>query len=168
MTLDVCVLRPSVPPAVTEARTYPVAPGSVTVQAGILVGEITEMQVTERVEQSAGRRVSRAKLTAALALTNSSASQSVRLVAGKIQYLDDQWRPIELEESRTEATFSFTTYGRERLDPGRRAVEALDVVFPAEALKAKKLRGLRLKIAYIPFPYREEAITFAVSLDGGA
>ncbi len=56
MTLDVCVLRPSVPPAVTEARTYPVAPGSVTVQAGILVGEITEMQVTERVEQSAGRR----------------------------------------------------------------------------------------------------------------
>src|SRR5206468_3410587 len=86
---------PSVPPAVTEARTYPVAPGSVTVQAGILVGEITEMQVTARVEQSAGRRVSRAKLTAALALTNSSASQSVRLVAGKIQYLDDPWRPSE-------------------------------------------------------------------------
>ena len=166
MTLDVCVLRLSAPPAVTEARTYPVAPGSVTVQAGIVVGEITAMQVTERVEQSSGRRVSPAKLTATLALTNTSASQSVRLVAGKIQYLDDQWRPIELEESRTEATFTFTTYGSERLDPGRHAVQAVDVVFPAEALKAKKLRGLRLKIAYIPFPYREEAITFAASLDG--
>jgi len=166
MTLDVCVLRLSAPPAVTEARTYPVAPGSVTVQAGIVVGEITAMQVTERVEQSSGRRVSPAKLTATLALTNTSASQSVRLVAGKIQYLDDQWRPIELEESRTEATFTFTTYGSERLDPGGHAVQAVDVVFPAEALKAKKLRGLRLKIAYIPFPYREEAITFAASLDG--
>jgi hypothetical protein len=166
MTLDVCVLRLSAPPAVTEARTYPVAPGSVTVQAGIVVGEITAMQVTERVEQSSGRRVSPAKLTASLALTNTSASQSVRLVAGKIQYLDDQWRPIELEESRTEATFTFTTYGSERLDPGGHAVQAVDVVFPAEALKAKKLRGLRLKIAYIPLPYREEAITFAASLDG--
>src|SRR5881396_1056289 len=169
MTLDVGVRALSAPAAaVIEEMTYTITPVSVNVQAGIVVGEITGMRVVERVAKSTGGTVSPARLTGTLTLTNTSASQSVRLVAGKIQYLDDQWQPIELEGSRTEATFAFTTYGRERLDPGRRAVEALDVVFPAEALKAKKLRGLRLKIAYIPFPYREEAITFAVSLDGGA
>ena len=167
MTLDVGVRALSAPAAaVIEEMTYTITPVSVNVQAGIVVGEITGIRVVERVAKSTGGTVSPARLTGTLTLTNTSASQSVRLVAGKIQYLDDQWQPIELEGSRTEATFAFTTYGSERLDPGQQAVvQAVDVVFPAEALKAKKLKGLRLKIAYIPSPYREEAISFAVSLD---
>jgi hypothetical protein len=167
MTLDVCVRALSAPAAaVIEEKTYTISPMSVNVQAGIVVGEITGMRVVERVEKSSDGTVSPAKLTGTLKLTNTSSNQSVRLVAGKIQYLDDQWRPIELEGSRTEATFAFTTYDSERLDPGQQAVaQAVDVVFPAEALKAKKLKGLRLTIAYIPSPYREGAISFAVSLD---
>jgi len=39
------------------------------------------------------------------------------------------------------------------------------VGLPADAREAKKLKGLRLKVAHIPSPYREEAISFAVSLD---
>ena len=170
MTLDVGVRALSAPAAaVIEEMTYTITPVSVNVQAGIVVGEITGMRVVERVAKSTGGTVSPARLTGTLTLTNTSASQSVRLVAGKIQYLDDQWRPIELEESRTEATFTFTTYGSERLDPGQQAVvQAVDVVFPAEALKAKKLKGLRLKITYILSPYREEAISFGVSIGGQA
>src|SRR5213593_3507078 len=101
MTLDVCVRALSAPAAaVIEEMTYTITPVSVNVQAGIVVGEITGMRVVERVAKSTGGTVSPARLTGTLTLTNTSASQSVRLVAGKIQYLDDQWQPIELEGSR--------------------------------------------------------------------
>ena len=39
--------------------------------------------------------------------------------------------------------------------------------FPAEALKAKKLKEIRLELAYIPSPYREESINFTVSIGAG-
>ena len=45
---------------------------------------------------------------------------SVHLVVAKIRYLDDQCRPMKLEDPRTEESFRFTTYGSEWLDPGRR------------------------------------------------
>jgi hypothetical protein len=40
------------------------------------------------------------------------------------------------------------------------------VDFPAEALKARKLREFRLDLAYIPSPYHEETVNFAVSIRG--
>jgi hypothetical protein len=40
------------------------------------------------------------------------------------------------------------------------------VDFPAEALKAKKLKEIRLELAYIPSPYQEEAVNFIVSIGG--
>jgi hypothetical protein len=92
--------------------------------------------------------------------------QTVRLVAGTIQYIDAQGQPIKLEESRTEPTLKFATYGCDRLDPGQEATQSLDVDFPAEALKAKKLKEIRLELAYIPSPYREETVNFIVSIGG--
>ena len=41
-------------------------PASVTVQAGIVTSEVTEMKVTERVEKGSGTVVSPAKLTGML------------------------------------------------------------------------------------------------------
>jgi hypothetical protein len=123
--------------------------------------------VTERVEQGSGRVVSPAKLTAKVVLKNSSANQSVRLVAGTILYIDAQGHPITLEETRTEPTLTFTTYGADRLDPGQEATQSLDVDFPAEALKAKKLKEIRLELAYIPSPYQEETVNFTVSIGEG-
>jgi len=38
-----------------------------------------------------------------------SAAQTVRLVAGKIQYIDAEGQPIELEETRTEPALEFQT-----------------------------------------------------------
>jgi hypothetical protein len=38
--------------------------------------------------------------------------------------------------------------------------------FPAEALKAKKLKEIRLELVYIPSPYKEETLNFVVSVGG--
>ena len=151
---------------VIEDKTYTVTPAAMKVKAGIVTGTVTEMKVTERVEKGSGRVVSPAKLTAKVVLKNSSANQTVRLVAGKIQYIDAQGQPIKLEETRTEPTLKFSTYGTDRLDPGQEATQSLDVDFPAEALKAKKLKEIRMELAYIPSPYQEETINFTVSIGG--
>ena len=151
---------------VIEDKVYTVTPASVTVKAGIVTGEVTEMKVTERVEKGSGRLVSPAKLTGMLKLKNSSKDQAVRLVGGKIQYIDAQGQPIKLEATRTEPTIKFATYGSERLDPGQDATQSVDVDFPAEALKAKKLKEIRFELAYIPSPYKEETVNFTVVIGG--
>jgi hypothetical protein len=165
MTLG-CSQQPSGTAAVIEDKIYTVTPASVKVKAGILAGEVTEMRVTERVEKGSGRLVSPAKLTGTLKLKNSSKDQAVRLVGGKIQYIDAQGQPIKLEETRTEPTIKFATYGAERLDPGQDATQSVDVDFPAEALKVKKLKEIRLELTYIPSPYKEETVNFTVSISG--
>jgi len=162
-----CSKQPSGTAAMIEDKTYTVTPASVTVKAGIVTGEVTEMKVTERVEKGSDRIVAPAKLTGTLKLKNTSANQTVRLVEGKILYIDAQGQPIKLEASRTEPVVKFATYGSERLDPGQEATQSLDVEFPAEALKAKKLKEIRLELAYIPSPYREESINFTVSIGAG-
>ena len=165
MTLG-CSQQPSGTAAVIEDKIYTVTPASVAVKAGIVTGEFTEMKVTERVEKGSGRLVSPAKLTGTLKLKNSSKDQAVRLIAGKIQYIDAQGQPIRLVEGRTKPLIHFATYGAERLDPGQEATQSLDVDFPAEALKAKKLKEIRLELAYIPSPYKEETINFTVVISG--
>jgi len=158
--------QPVATAAMIEDKSYTVTPAAMKVKAGIVTGEVTEMKVTERVERGSGRVVSPAKLTAKIVLKNSSTNQTIRLVAGKIQYLDVQGQPIKLEETRTEPTLKFQTYGTDRLDPGQEATQSLDVDFPAEALKAKKLQEIRLELAYIPSPYREETVKFIVAIGG--
>jgi len=165
MTLG-CSQQPSGTAAVIEDKVYTVTPAAVKVKAGIVTGDVTEMKVTERVEKGSGRIVSPAKLTGKLVLKNSSKDQAVRLVGGKIQYIDAQGQPIKLAEAQTEPTIRFATYGAETLDPGKDATQSMDVDFPAEALKAKKLKEIRLELVYIPSPYKEEAVTFTVSIGG--
>ena len=165
MTLG-CSQQPSGTPAMIVDKTYTVTPASVAVKAGIVTGEVTEMKVTERVEQGSGRVVSPAKLTGVLKLKNGSANQTVRLVSGKIRYIDAHGQVIKLEETRTEPTVKFATYGTERLDPGQDATQSVDVDFPAEALKVKRLKEIRLELVYIPSPYTEETVNFTVSIGG--
>lgn len=64
------------------------------------------------------------------------------------------------------STLKFQTYGTDRLDPGPEATQSLDVDFPAEALKAKKLREIRLELVYIRSPYHEETVKFIVAIGG--
>ena len=165
MTLG-CSQQPSGPQVVIEDKTYTVTPASVTVKAGIVTGTVTEMKVTERVEKGSGTVVAPAKLTGKLVLTNSSKDQTVRLITGKLQYIDAQGQPIRVGEGRTEPVLKLATYGAETLDPGKEATQSLDVDFPAEALKAKKLKEIRLELAYIPTPYKEESVNFTVAIGG--
>lgn len=150
--------------SVVEDKTYPMTPTALAIKAGIVTGEVTHMKVTERVEQDSGRVVSPAKLTANLTLRNSSANQTVRLVEGKMQYIDAAGQPIKLEDMRTEPTLKFATYGSDRLDPGQEVLQSLDLDFPAEALKAGTLKEIRLELAYIPSPYHQETVNFVVSI----
>ena len=157
--------QPAATAAVINDKTYTVTPATMKLKAGVVTGEVTEMKVTERIEQGSGRVVSPAKLTARIALKNSSASQTVRLVTGKIQYIDAQGRPITLEDNRADPIVKFSS-SSERLDPGQEATESLDVDFPVAALKANTLKTIRLNLAYVPSPYREETANLPVSIGG--
>lgn len=157
-----CAQQPSSTAPAIEDKSYTVTPASVTVKAGIITGEVTEMKVTERVEKGSDRVVSPAKLTGGLKLKNTSANQTVRLVAGKIKYIDAHGQPIKLEDARTEPTLKFGS--SDLLDPAQQTSQSLEVEFPTEALKAKKLKEIRLELAYVPSPYREETVDFTVSI----
>jgi len=156
--------QPVATAAVVEEKTYTVTPAAIKIKAGIVTGEMTEMKVTERIEQGSGRVVAPAKFTARLLLKNSSENQTVRLVAGKIRYIDGQGQQIKLEDARTEPTLKFASYSTDRLDPGQEATEGVDVDFPADALTAAKLKDIRLDLTYIPSPYRVEMVHFGVSV----
>ena len=156
--------QPAAIAAVIDDKTYAVTPGTMKVRAGIVTAEASDLKVTERIEQGSGRVVSPAKLTARIALKNSSVDQTVRLVTGKIQYIDAQGRPITLEDNRADPIVKFSS--SERLDPGQETTESLDVDFPAEALKASTLKTIRVNLAYVPSPYREETANLPVSIGG--
>ncbi len=159
--------QPTAAAAVIEDKSYAVTPATLQVKAGIVTGEVADMKVTERVEKGSDRVVSLAKLSGILRLKNTSSNQTVRLVGGKIRYVDAQGQPIKLEDARTEPTLRFTSSSTDRLDPGQETTEAMDVDFPAEALKAARLKEIRLELAYITSPYREETVRFPVSIGSG-
>jgi hypothetical protein len=148
---------------VIEDKTYSVTPASVIVKSGIITGEVIGLKVTERVEKGSDRVILPAKLTGTLRLENASANRTVRLVEGKVLFIDAQGQPIKLEAARTQPIVRFAT-DNERLDPGQEMTQALDVEFPVEALKAKRLKEIRLELVYIPSPYRGETVNFVVSI----
>ena len=94
---------PPLATVVLEDKTYTATPVAIEVHAGVIAGEITDIQVVQQVERSSGRVISLTlllpRLMGALRLWSSSGTHSVPLVVAKIQYLDDQWRPTKLEDS---------------------------------------------------------------------
>ena len=150
-----------------EDKIYAVTPASMTVKSGMITGEVIDLKVTERVEKGSDLIVSPARLTGTLRLQNTSANGAVRLVKGKLRFIDAQGQPIKLDATQADPIVTFTTYGTERLDPGQDVSQALDVEFPVEALKANKLKEIRLELTYIPSPFREETVNFGVSIGPG-
>jgi uncharacterized membrane protein YeaQ/YmgE (transglycosylase-associated protein family) len=161
-------LSPAVPPVATAAvvqdKTYTVTPPTMKLQTGIVTAELMDMKVTERVEEGSGKIVSPAKLTGRLMLTNTSRDQTVRLVSGKLRYVDAAGRPIKLEDMRTEPTIKFASSGSDRLDPGQEASESLEVDFPTSALTEATLKSIYLDLVYIPAAYREASARFGVAI----
>ncbi len=163
-----CSPAQQAPAAAITDKFYTVTPDAMTVNAGILSGQLTEMKVTERVEEGSGRIDAPARLSGKLVLKNVSKDQSVRLVGGKVTYIDAQGQPIALEGSRAEPLLKLAAgYGSgDRLDPGQDASHALEVEFPAAALEQKKLKDIRLGLVYVPTPYKEGTLNFPVSIGG--
>src|SRR5688572_14907040 len=161
-----CGQKPTTTAAVIEDKLYAVTPAAMTVKAGIVSAELTEMKVTERVEKGTGRIDAPARLTAKLKLVNSSPDQTVRLISGKMVYLDAQGQPIIVGKERTEPVIRFTSASATQLDPGQDASQTIDVDFPAEALKAKRLKDIRLDFVYAPTAYRQETAKVGVSIGG--
>ncbi len=159
-----CAEQPSAAAAVIGDKTYTVRWPVVTVETAVITGEVTNLKVTERVRQGSDHAAAAAQLTGTLKLRNISADQTVRLVTGKIRYIDTQGQPITLDEARPEPTVRFPTSGRDRLDPGQEAIQFLAVEFPAEALRTQRLGEIRLELAYIPSPYRTETVNVIVSI----
>ncbi|HEU5197561.1 MAG TPA: hypothetical protein VFW70_22675 [Methylomirabilota bacterium] len=161
-------LAPAKPPAATAAviedKSYAVTPPSLKLKAGLVSGEVVDMKVTERVEKGSDRVVAQAKLTGILRLKNTSSNQTVRLVGGKIVYVDAQGQPIKLEDTRTEPTVKFSSSSN--LDPGQETTESMDVEFPADALTAGRLKEIRVDLAYITSPYHEDTLRIPVSIGG--
>lgn len=158
---------PSTPPGETtsiEDKVYSVTPPAMTVKAGIVTAELTEMTVTERVEKGSGKVESPAKLTGKLKLQNSSPDQTVRLIGGRIVYIDQRGEPIRVEEARTEPSIRFTSSSPSQLDPGQNSTQSVDVDFPANALKAQALKEIRLDLIYAPTAYRSESGKVAVTI----
>lgn len=151
---------------VVNDKTYGITPGEITVKGNLLTGALTDMKVVERVEDGSGRIDQPAKFTGKLVLTNVSKDQSLRLVGGKMLYIDMQGKPIQLEDKRTEPTLKASnSYGtQERLDPGQESSQPVEAEFPAEALKAKRLKEIRLELLYIPSTYKQETMNFGVSV----
>ena len=161
-------LAPAQPPAATAAviedKSYAVTPPSLKLKAGLVSGEVVDLKVTERVEKGSDRVVAQAKLTGILRLKNTSTNQTVRLVGGKILYVDAQGQPIKLEDTRTEPMVKFSSSSN--LDPGQETTESMDVEFPADALQAGRLKEIRVDLAYITSPYREDTLRIPVSIGG--
>ena len=161
-----CTPPPSSAVAVSKDKIYSVTPSALKVKAGMISGEVTEMKVTERVEEGSGKVTAPAKLSGKLVLKNNSSDQTLRLVGGKILYIDSQGKTMKLEDNRTEPMLKVSSpYGApERIDPGQDVTQAVDADFPVEALKAKRLKEIRLELTYIPSPFKEETMNFAVSI----
>jgi hypothetical protein len=162
---------PAVPKAVAAVndKVYAVSPNAMKVKAGIVSGELTEMKVTERVEEGSGRITAPAKLTGKLSLKNASADQTMRLVGATIRYIDMQGKPIALEENRTDTSIQVagSNYSSpQRLDPGQEVSYNVDADFPGAALRAKTLREVRLDLSFAPSQFKEEALNFKVSIGG--
>lgn len=168
ISLAGCSQSPATPTAVINDKFYAVVPDALTVRTKIVSAEVTEMKVMERVEAGSGKVTTPAKLTGKLVLKNLSGDQSVRLVGGKIVYIDVQGKPIALEDNRTAPLLSMSSGGssEQRLDPGQDSTQSIDAEFPVEALKAKRLKDIRLELSYIPTAYQQESLNFGVSIGG--
>ena len=151
-----CTQKPYGPVAVIEDKVYTVTPTTLPVKSGIVVGELTELKIVERVEKDSGRVESAAKLSGTLKLKNTSTDQAVRLVGATIVYIDSDGAVIKLEDARTEPVIRFSTTKSDRLDPGQESTDAVYVDFPAEALKQAKLKDIRLDLTYLPSAFKRE------------
>ena len=110
---------PTATATVIEDKVYSVTPPAMTVKAGIVTAALDRYESHRaRSERVGHRRDPPAKLTGKLKLQNSSPDQTVRLIGGRIVYIDQRGEPIKLEEARTEPAMKIYIVHVEPARPG--------------------------------------------------
>ncbi len=147
-------------------KTFTLTSSNAPMKVDFLTGQLQDLTVTERVDPKTGTVVDLPKLQGTLKLKNVSADQSARLIGGKLLFLDAKGQPIPIAKDRSDTSFTFSSFETQRLDPGQETSQTIDVPFPRSALKANDLQTVRLDMTYVPSTYREQTISYAVSLKG--
>jgi len=160
--LSACT-EPPLPLTLSDEKVYAVTPDRVNVTVGVVTGEVTGLKITERVERKSGRIEAPARLSGKLDLKNSSTEHSVRLLEGKIHYIDADGRAIKLE-GRAEPSIRFSPFGNDRMEPGQQVTHAVDVDFPAAALASGNPIEIRLELTFLSSLVARETARFGVSI----
>lgn len=166
-TLLGCAPKVAVAPAVIDDKVYAVTPTTLDVKSGPITGTITDLKVTQRIEQGTGRIDAPAKLTGVLKLKNESADQSVRLLEAKISYIGSDDQAMKLEDNRADLSVRLSSsMNNDRMDPGQDISQPVSVDFPVAALDANKLKEIHLDLVYLPAQYKKETASVTVSIGG--
>jgi hypothetical protein len=147
-----------------EDKTFALSPAAAPVRVALLVGQLENLQVTQRVERETGKVVTGPQLRGTLRLKNAAEDRAVRLVTGTVTVLDRRGQPIRVAEGRGDPEFRFYSCQTDRLDPGAETTQSIDVPFPAAAIGDALLGDLRLELTYITLPYHEESVRVPVAL----
>ncbi len=162
-----CTQQPTSAAVVVKDKLYAVTPGVLKVRSALVSGEFSDMKVTERVEEISGKVTTPAMLSGKLVLKNTSADQSVQLIGTKFVFVDIQGKAIPFEAGRLAPSMKMSGQygaGERRLEPGQESSQSVETEFPADALNAKRLREIRVDVSYLPSPYREDALSFPVTI----
>jgi hypothetical protein len=154
-------------PQISE-KVFELTPGSINVKSGIVGGVLSQMKVTERVEEGTGRVDSGPRLTGRLVLKNLSTDRSVLVDGGKLVFADGADKPIALGPEATPPAIrlgdGYNTSSA-RLDPGQELSRDVDVDFPGEALKPGRLHEIHLQLKYTAAPFKRDLLEFPVGLE---
>ncbi|MBI2202872.1 MAG: hypothetical protein HYU41_03310 [Candidatus Rokubacteria bacterium] len=147
-----------------EEKTFTVKPATSSLRVGFLTGQLADLKVVESVDQQTREVVTAPRLRGTLKLKNETSDQTARMISGSLEFLDADGKPIPLAAEREAPRFTFYSYSGDRLDPGMESSQNLDVSFPAAAVNGRRLADIRVKLNYIPDPYRADSATVSVSL----
>jgi hypothetical protein len=147
-------------------KTFTLTPSNAQMKVDFLVGQLQQLTITERLDSKTGSVVDSPELRGTLKIKNTSHDQAVRLIAGKLVFLDAKGQVIPLAKERGDAALTFSSYDSPRLDPGQESSHSIDVPFPRAGLQANVVQTVRLDLTYLPAPVREQAVDTPVSLKG--
>ncbi len=80
--------------------------------------------------------------------------------------MDAKGQVIPVAKDRGDASFTFSAYETQRLDPGKETSQTIDIPFPRAGLQAGEIHAIRLDLNYLPTAYRAQSVDYPVSLKG--
>lgn len=149
-----------------EEKRIVLNPEDSTWQVSVLTGELQNLRIAERVDHGTGKIIEPPMLRATVMVKNTSADQTIRLIAARVEYLGPDGKPIPLSKSRQNTSFVFNAYQPESLDPGKEVSTQIEVPFPTAALTSRSLQDIRVELRFTPLPYKDKSVNVPESVNG--